>query len=85
MKILSKAKITAENLKDFTGEALLLAKRGLRKSLLKAFDIYKANVFYGIEEETEGEKAEILIWYQNLLDLNIRAFETVPGRIKRYV
>lgn len=85
MKILSKKKITADNLKDFNGENLLTAKRNLRKPLLQAFDIYKSNVSYGVIIETEEEKAQTMAWYKNLLDLEDSALSSVPEKIKKYL
>lgn len=85
MKILSNKKITAENLKDFKGEELKIAKRSLRQPLLKAFDVFKTNVSYGIEIQTEEEKGQILEWYGKLLDLNKHALCNVPEKIKRYL
>ena len=60
--------------------------REQRKSLLKAFDIYKTNVQYGIENETEEEHQSILEWYERILDLNIEYFkwDNIPEKIKYY-
>ena len=60
--------------------------REQRKSLLKAFDIYKTNVQYGIENETEEEHQYILEWYQGILNLNIEYFkwDNIPEKIKYY-
>jgi hypothetical protein len=54
------------------------AIRQLRKPLLEAFDIYKSNVVYGVDTETEFEKAEIMTWYQDLLDKKESALINVP-------
>ena len=66
--------------------------RSLRKPLLKAFDIYKGNVFYGIIEETEEEHSQILEWYNSLLTMNAKsitsveeAIKNVPEKIKQYI
>lgn len=59
--------------------------RSLRQPILDAFDIYKNNIFYGIETETDEEKLINLMWYQDLLDLKESALENVPDKIKRYV
>ena len=59
--------------------------RQLRKPLLEVFDIYKSNIAYGVESETEEERAEILSWYQRLLDKDKSALETIPDKIKRYL
>ena len=59
--------------------------RQLRTPLLEAFDIYKSNINYGVEIETDEERKEIIVWYQNLLNLNIEAIINVPSKIQRYV
>lgn len=64
--------------------------RILRKPLLDAFDIYKANVYYGILSETDGEHAEIMIWYNQVRDTENpegmkQAIENVPAKIKKYL
>lgn len=61
------------------------AIRQLRKPLLEAFDIYKSNVVYGVDTETEFEKAEIMAWYQDLLDKKESALRNVPLKIQRYL
>jgi hypothetical protein len=61
------------------------AIRQLRKPLLEAFDIYKSNVVYGVDTETEFEKAEIMAWYQDLLDKKENALRNVPLKIQRYL
>lgn len=66
--------------------------RQMREPLLKAFDIYKTNVSYGIETESETERDEILAWYNALLNLpsevttngEITLPET-PEKIKYYL
>jgi hypothetical protein len=62
-----------------------VAIRQLRKPLLEAFDIYKSNIAYGVETETELEKAEIMAWYNDLLDKKETALSLVPQKIKRYL
>lgn len=61
--------------------------REQRKSLLKAFDIYKTNVQYGIENETEKEHQNILEWYNGILNLNIEYFkwDNIPEKINHYM
>lgn len=61
--------------------------REQRKSLLKAFDVYKTNVQYGIENETEEEHQYILEWYKGILDLNIEYFkwDNIPPKINHYM
>jgi hypothetical protein len=61
------------------------AIRQLRKPLLEAFDIYKSNVVYGVDTETECEKSEIMTWYQDLLDKKESALRNVPLKIQRYL
>ena len=56
-----------------------------REPLLRAFDIYKSNVYYGIIKETEEDHNAIISWYDNLLDLKTSAFENVPVSIQRYL
>lgn len=59
--------------------------RSLRKPILNAFDIYKNNVKYGIEIETNEEHSSIIIWYNELLNLKEKAFDNIPIKIKRYM
>lgn len=56
-----------------------------RVPLLKAFDVYKSNVNYGIVFESEEERQEIIEWYKSLLELEESSFETIPERIKYYL
>ena len=57
--------------------------RAERILILQAFDIYKINVVYGIEEETNKE--EMMSWYKDILDLKREAFSRIPEQIKRYM
>lgn len=57
--------------------------RAERVLILQAFDIYKTNVIYGIEEETNKE--EILSWYKDILDLKQEAFENIPEQVQKYM
>lgn len=59
--------------------------RSIRKRLLQAFDIYKTNVIYGIINESEEQKKEVLKWYKNILDLEENSLDNVPECIKRYL
>ena len=61
------------------------AKRQLREPILKAFDIYKSNVYYGIIKETEAEHTKVMEWYNKLCDLDIQAVENIPVLIKKYI
>lgn len=78
-------KINYEDL-EFIGPVYKdIAIRQLREPLLKAFDIYKINVFYGIEKETEEERKKILDWYQSLLDKEDFTLKEIPEKIKKYL
>lgn len=61
--------------------------RRIRSDLLNAFDIYKTNVLYGIETETDEEHREILTWYQLMLSLpeDISIYKKTPRKIKHYL
>ena len=59
--------------------------RNLRCPLLKAFDIYKINVMYNIITESESEKAEVLKWYQAILNLDKDAIENPLPQITKYL
>ena len=59
--------------------------REMRTPLLKAFDIYKSNVAYGVEFESEEQREEIIKWYNSLLQLDESAFENVPERVRYYL
>lgn len=56
-----------------------------RKSLLIAFDKYKSNIQYGIQQETEQQKETILKWYQKVLDLDAEAIHNPPKEIAYYL
>lgn len=78
-------KITVKDL-DKVGKTYKdTAIRQLREPLLKAFDIYKSNINYGVETETEEERNEIISWYKDLLDKKVSALENVPLKIQRYL
>ena len=86
MKILSKHKINNSNIDDLINtKEINSIIRQLRKPLLEAFDIYKTNIAYGIEVETDEEKEHILAWYNNLLDKNVDALRNIPNKILRYL
>ena len=66
--------------------------RKQRARYLKAFDIYKSNVSYGVETETEEQKAEVLAWYSALLDItelvtaeSVPDFPQTPACVARYM
>lgn len=63
-----------------------------RTVLLSAFDIYKTNLAYGIIEETDEEHAEIVAWYQNILNITESAsieykieWPETPPKIAKYL
>ena len=86
MKILSKHKINNSDIDDLIStQEISSIIRQLRKPLLEAFDIYKTNIAYGIEVETDEEKEHILAWYNNLLDKNVDALRNIPNKILRYL
>lgn len=59
--------------------------RAKREPILVAFDKYKTNVIYGIEEENTEEKIAVLEWYKKALNLDEDAIENVPDKIKYYL
>lgn len=73
MSVLDRAKHSAEVL------------RKQRSRLLKAFDIYKTNVKYGIEQESEEQHTEMVVWYQKCLDLDYEAINNPPVEVVRYL
>lgn len=86
MKVLSRRAINTndvEILKDTSAKNEAI--RQLREPLLSAFDIYKTNVQYGIEYETELEHQQIVSWYRGLLDLSLDCIENVPYQVKKYL
>ena len=78
-------KFTINDLKRLGPNYKDVAIRQLRKPLLEAFDVYKSNIAYGIESESESDKYEILMWYQDLLDKKESALENIPKKIQRYL
>ncbi len=77
--------ITANDLSKIGSVYIDKAIRQLRKPLLEAFDIYKSNINYGVETETNEERTEIMDWYQKLLDKDETALKNVPKKIQRYL
>ncbi len=65
-------------------EAELNKLRSKREPLLRAFDIYKTNLSYGIFSESEVDHNLIVNWYKDLLDLKESAFDNVPLLISKY-
>ena len=86
MKILNVKPVTTKDMEVLKSSPVLpQVKRQLRSPILKAFDIYKSNVYYGVITETETQHTEILQWYQQLLDLNEDAIKNVPSAIAKYL
>ena len=56
-----------------------------RERLFKAFDIYKANVRYGVVGESENEHTRITEWYRKALDLDANAIRDYPIVLNRYL
>ena len=56
-----------------------------RERLFKAFDIYKANVRYGVVGESEEEHTRITEWYRKALDLDANAIRDYPVLLNRYL
>ena len=56
-----------------------------RERLFKAFDIYKANVRYGVVGESEEEHTRITEWYRKALDLDANAIRDYPIVLNRYL
>lgn len=68
-------------------EAELEVRRKMRQPLLKAFDVYKTNVEYGVVEETAEEHEAIIAWYKSILDLDQHALTatSIPSKIAKYL
>lgn len=86
MRILSVRALGASDLMvlDET-ERSLAARRDYRRELLAAFDVYKQNVLYGIDEETPETRGAVLSWYRKLLDLDPAAFREIPAPVTAYL
>lgn len=86
MRILSVRALGASDLTvlDET-ERSLAARRDYRRELLAAFDVYKQNVLYGIDEETPETRGAVLSWYRKLLDLDPAAFREIPAPVTAYL
>ena len=72
-KVVERAKSSAEYL------------RNQRKKVFRAFDIYKENVNYGIETETQEKHEQILAWYHKCCDLDRNALKNVPVEVAKYL
>lgn len=55
--------------------------RNKRKPLLEAFDLWEKAVLRG----READSAEVMTWYQALLDLEESAFDTIPSAVQYYL
>lgn len=77
--------ITVKDLDMIGATNIEMAIRQLREPLLKAFDIYKSNIAYGVETETDLERSEIMSWYYGLLEKEVNALEHIPLKIQRYL
>lgn len=80
---------TSEELKTRLQEDRLNYLRSKREPYLKAYDTYKINVLYGIENIStlsgENAKSEIDEWYIKILDLDETAINNPPEKIKYYL
>lgn len=85
MEIISINKLDVEDAVKVQGQEKLNLLRSVRKDLLKAFDVYKTNVSFGILLQTELEIAVAKKWYEKLLDLNEDAFLDIPSQISKYL
>ena len=56
-----------------------------RERLFRAFDIYKANVRYGVIGESEEEHTRITEWYRKALDLDASSIRDYPIVLNRYL
>ena len=54
-----------------------------RERLFRAFDIYKANVRYGVTSESEEEHTRITEWYRKALDLDTGSIRDYPVVLNR--
>lgn len=79
---------TSEKQKELNEEKLNNL-RVLREPLLRAYDTYKINVLYGIENVStlsgENAKNEIDKWYKKILDLDEISINNPPEKIKYYL
>lgn len=85
MKVLSKRIIGIDDTAALPTGKKEDALRTMREPLLAAFDIYKSNVQYGIQTETDEEHYAVVKWYDALLDLDPKALRNVPYGVEKYV
>ncbi len=85
MEIISIKKLVTSDAINAKGSEKIDVLRSVRKDLLKAFDVYKTNVSFGIVKQTELEIAVAKKWYEKLLDLNKEAFLDIPSQIAKYL
>lgn len=57
----------------------------MSNSLKESTNNHLTNVQYGIEQESEEAKEEIMQRYKDLLDLQDSTFENIPERVKYYL
>lgn len=85
-KLLEKGRITLEEYRV----KKLAAFKNYRSLVFKAYDIYKTNVVYGLEIETEQEKQELISWYNEMRDYpnkieTVKEFPQIPDKIRYYM
>ncbi len=85
MQIIKVRKIGQQDAKKFSGEQQKIFLRQIRSEQLKAFDILKTNVNFGIDKLSEKEKEEVMNWYNQALDLSENAILKTPDVLKKYV
>ena len=64
--------------------------RAKRAKAFKAFDIFKTNVAYGIVEQDEETRANVVEWYEHCLDMRYpelvaESLDNIPPCISRYM
>ena len=84
MKIISRKSVTLDTVGGLPDDKRASVLRSMRKPLLAAFDIYKGNIRYGLQSETEAEHDSIVKWYTDILDLNPDAINNVPAGVAKY-
>ena len=75
-------KISCKDLENIGPKYRNVAIRQLRKPLLKAFDIYKANLYYGIEKETEEESQKM---EETVMKNSGYSAETITAQCNTYI
>ncbi len=86
MKIKQITPITRGDFKNLCDTSLGdKATRQLRGPLLRAFDIYKSNIAYGVISEGAEEHQDIVMWYRALLEKEEWAIDSIPQGILPYL